>query len=439
MNQIDNIALNVLIIAKYDPTIDWMQFSLQEHNYHVVGRVESVGQALPRIKQGHIDVILADSSGDGVLDTEWIQNLVLYATGIIILVTAKNTEMDFVREAMLAGAQSFLLKPFDTTELSRSIEQVHRLWLQRQASLTEVMNGTQATTSRRAKSIAVFSPKGGTGVTTLAVNLAVALKHQADAPVLLVDADIRTADVDIFLNIFSKHSILDLIRLDQSVDNELLRSVATEHSTGVTVLRGDSRLQFLEAPIKPGQMSDVIEGLISCWDGYVVINTSNGLDRWTVEILDIVDTTLLVATPELPSLRVTRGFLDLAEAETDPSEKWQLVMTSYQSQKVLRMGDIEASVRYPILATIAQDTSLISTSINRGKPFVLSHKNSAIARDVLSLAKRLIDMIPYQSTSYSNEVKPTVPETEMSSPTKQFKKRFSFWNSVANSVRLPIG
>jgi pilus assembly protein CpaE len=411
---------------------------LQEQNYQVIGQVESVENAYEVLERTHVDVILADSSGDGVLDTDWIQHVVLHATGIIILVTASNSEMDFVREAMLAGAQSFLLKPFDLSDLSRSIEQVHRLWLQRQANLTEVAGGTPAAPTHKAHSIAVFSPKGGTGVTALAVNLAVALKQQTGAPVLLVDADLRNADVDIFLNIFSKYSLLDVIHLDQKVNNELLRSVVTEHATGIAVLRGDARLQFVDTPLNPGEMGNLIEELNACWDGHIVINTSNSMDRWTIEILDNVDHVVLVATPELPALRAMRSFLDLAEADADLTGKWQLVMSSYQSQKILRMTDIEASIRYPIKATISEDSALVSASINRGKPLVFSHDKSIIAKDIIALAKQLAENGANASKSSSGSKQPGTPP-EMAAYAPQSGKRPSFWHSLTNSVRLPIG
>ena len=436
MKQTEKAPLSILIIAQYDPTIDWVQLSLQEQNYQVVGQVHSVEQALQKIQRNHIDIILADSSGDGVPDTKWIRKLAMQSGGSIILVTATNTEMDFIREAMLAGAQAFLLKPFDLAELSRSIEQVYQLWLQRNVLIAEAVSESRQGPAHRAHSLAVFSPKGGTGVTTLAVNLAVALKELTKSPVLLVDADIRAPDVDIFLNIFSKNSILELIHLDQKIDKALLKSVAAEHATGISVLRGDSRLQLLESPIAPGEMSNLIEELVAIWDGYVVINTSNGLDRWTVEILDAVDTVVLTATPELPALRVMRGFLDLAEVEAEPSNKWQLVMTCYQSQKVLRMSDIEASIRYPIKATIAADIELVPASINRGTPLVNAHSKSIVAKDILALAKQLSVLNPDSSQQApSPNSKETTAEVAPVPPAQSANKRTFFWHSFTNAIR----
>jgi pilus assembly protein CpaE len=406
-------APSVLVIANHDPTSDWIQLSLDELGYKVAGMVDSAYQALQLVENTPVDIILADSSGHGVPDTGWIQRLAVESIGPVVIVMATDSEMEFVRQAMLAGAQGFLLKPFDLPELHKSMQQVYQLALQRRAALAEVRTAPDvaAPPASKAYSIAVFSPKGGTGATTLAVNLAVALKQQTDSPVLLVDADLRTADVDIFLSVLSKHSIYDLIELGQRMDEELVGQVVT----------------------------DLIEALSSIWEGYIVINTGDGLDRWTVEILDVVDTVLVVTTPELPALRATRNFLELADAAADPSGKWQLVMSSYQGKQALHIADIEASIHYPIKATIAEDIAVVSSSINRGTPLMVSHRKSPIAQDVLALAKQLADARPDFPSSQSADGKQAVRAEGAASGLERSGKRASFLRSLANSVRLPAG
>jgi pilus assembly protein CpaE len=389
------IALNILVVAQQDPTTDWIQASLREMNYKLAGIADSAYQALQAVDRAHIDIILADSAATGVLEIEWIQRLAVKPLAPVVIVIATNSEMEFVRQAMLAGAQGFLLKPFDLSELHRSIQQVHQVSLQRRAALAEsgAAPGLTPAPTRTANSIAVFSPKGGTGATTLAVNLAVALHQQTEARVLLIDADLRTADVDIFLSVLSKHSIYNLLELGNRVDEDLLKRVLTNHASGISVLRGEPQLQ-LEIPVEHGQMHELIEALGLIWDGYIIINTGDGLDRWTVEILDAVDTVLVVTTPELPALRATRNFLELADAAADPTGKWQLIMSSYQGKKVLQIADIEASIQYSVKATIAEDIAVVSASINRGMPLMVSHRKSAIAQDVLALAKQLAQANP---------------------------------------------
>jgi pilus assembly protein CpaE len=391
MEQENETVLNILVIAKYDPTFDWIQLSLQEQHYNIVGLVESVDQVWPMLKkQARIDIIVADTSGGGVHNTVWIRQAMIQSSGTLVLVIATSQEMDFVSESMLAGAQAFLLKPFDLSELARSIEQVHQLWLQRQTLMVEAHSQEAAKTSH---SVAVFSPKGGTGVTTLAVNLAVAMKQLTDAPILLVDTDLHTADVDILLNVFSKLSLLDLLHVDQSIDRELLEQVAAEQ-VGLTVLVGDPRLQFIEAPVEPGQMGELMQQLMSVWEGYIIVSTSNGLDRWTVEILDVVETVLLVTTPHLSALRAVRNFLEMAEVHEDPGGKWLVIMNAYQSQKALQMSDIESSIHYPITTTIDYDANLITTAINSGVPLTVSNSNSAIAQEIFALAEQILENSP---------------------------------------------
>jgi CheY-like chemotaxis protein len=107
------IALNILVVAQQDPTTDWIQASLREMNYKLAGIADSAYQALQAVDRAHIDIILADSAATGVLEIEWIQRLAVKPLAPVVIVIATNSEMEFVRQAMLAGAQGFLLKPFD--------------------------------------------------------------------------------------------------------------------------------------------------------------------------------------------------------------------------------------------------------------------------------------------------------------------------------------
>ena len=69
MEQGNPNPLKILIIAKYDPTFDWVHLSLQEQNYNVVGRVDTVAEAAKRVQRTHIDIVLADTSAVGTADT----------------------------------------------------------------------------------------------------------------------------------------------------------------------------------------------------------------------------------------------------------------------------------------------------------------------------------------------------------------------------------
>jgi len=419
--------LSVLIIAKNDPSIDWIQLSIQEQSFHLVGQVESTERALQKLKTApDVNIILADSSGAGVLDTQWLRRLSIQFPDVLSLVLANHTEMDFVREAMIAGANGFLLKPFGLPELTKSIDQIYQLWLERHTFLTD--KGKEGKSSKSSSTIAVFSRKGGTGVTTLAVNLAIAIKQQTAVPVLLIDADFGTPDIDIFLSLFRKTSILDLMGIDHPLDEGLLKDVTAEHVSGISVLPGDPQLQFVDAPFEPGRVGEVISEIIALWEGYIVINTGSNLDRWTIETLDQAETVLVVTSSELPALRVTRNFLDLAEAVEDEEGKWQVVMAGYKGLKEVQLDDIEDSIHYPITATIAKDDVLVSTSINRGTPIITSQPKSPITKDILNLAKQLIEAHPIYlpHLNLTGGQNSEISQEKAKRPERS-KRRFAFW------------
>ena len=117
MERVNETPLSILVVANQDATSDWIQTSLQELKYKVVGMVESIHQALQVMERTRVDIILADGSAHGVSEIGWIQTLAVRSVETVVLVIATSSEMEFVRQAMLAGAQGFLLKPFDLPEL----------------------------------------------------------------------------------------------------------------------------------------------------------------------------------------------------------------------------------------------------------------------------------------------------------------------------------
>jgi DNA-binding NtrC family response regulator len=142
---------SVLVIASPNSNTERMRTSLEEWNYRLIGIVDSVDQAVKIIQETQVDIILADSSAHGALETEWIQALTIRSVETVVIVIAANSEMEFVQQAMLAGAQGFLVNPFDVTELHRSIQQVHQLSLQRKATLAEATAVPDATSTPPSK------------------------------------------------------------------------------------------------------------------------------------------------------------------------------------------------------------------------------------------------------------------------------------------------
>jgi MinD-like ATPase involved in chromosome partitioning or flagellar assembly len=111
-------------------------------------------------------------------------------------------------------------------------------------------------------------------------------------------------------------------------------------------------------------------------------------------------------------------------------------MNAYQGKKVLRTSDIEASIRFPIKATICEDFALVPTSINKGTPFVASHRKSPITKDIVALAKQLAETGSISQKSQPSPGKPARVEQELSGPSKPTGRRFALWQTLTSAMRI---
>ena len=157
-----------------------------------------------------------------------------------IIMMSVQGEADYLRRSMLAGAREFLIKPFSSDELISSIRRVHELGASRRQAMpsttptvpTEVEQ--ERLPEKMGKIIAVFSPKGGVGCSTVAINLAIALHRAEGKPVALVDGSLQFGDVAVLLNLQANRSLADLAPHVDELDHELLDHVMLSHPSGVS-------------------------------------------------------------------------------------------------------------------------------------------------------------------------------------------------------------
>ncbi|HEY8691593.1 MAG TPA: response regulator [Chloroflexota bacterium] len=153
---------------------------------------------------------------------------------VIALSTLSGRE--HLRQAMLAGARDYLVRPVDEDELERTITEVHDLERKRSALNEHVIESGHV-----GEIITIFGAKGGVGRTTLATNLAVALALNCKQRVALVDLDLQLGDVALMLDIVPERTISDLVPIVDKLDPELMRGFLSVHSSGLKVLPAPAR------------------------------------------------------------------------------------------------------------------------------------------------------------------------------------------------------
>jgi pilus assembly protein CpaE len=307
-------------------------------------------------------------------------------------------EADYLRRSMLAGAREFLVKPFSSDELTASIRQVHsreRDKASRMAAVPVVAAGSGGGASSGegggdpGRIIAVFSPKGGVGRTTVAVNLAVAAATDLGKKVVLVDASFQFGDVGVLLNLNPKSkSIADLIPQLEAGELDSLDMFIIDHSSGVRVLLAPPTPETAEL-VTPAAIRKVLESLRKNHD-LVVVDCTAFFNDTTLAILDIADVILTMLSLEITSIKNMRLFLEVAEQLGYESGKVRLVLNRADSALGIRVADVEHSIGRKVDETVVSDGRSVVYALNRGVPFFISNREAQVSQDILRLARSVV-------------------------------------------------
>jgi pilus assembly protein CpaE len=372
-----------------------------EADMQVLGLVRDLTNALPAVRELAPDVILVDI-GSGILQQgDLINRLSAPTSGAAIIVVAMMSEVDMVRQAMLYGAQGFLLKPFSEAELFSSVRQAYDLITQRRAELAELpalLPGGELVQTPKAEIITVFSPKGGVGCTTIAINLAVALKATSGKPVTLVDGDLRFGDIDTALNLSTTTTIGTIMaHLDELDDNTLERSLV-RHSSGIRVAVAPPHLDAADS-IRPDDLKQLLLRLSRLSEGYIVVDAWSALDDTTLSFLDVSQHLLLVTSPQVTALRDTHRFLQVLGPLDFDLKKTKLILNQCYNRSTLKVKEMERALGQPIAQTIGHSPQQVTISLNRGVPLLEEYRDSPAAKDILSLAQQISGKQPGERAS----------------------------------------
>jgi len=386
--------IRVLIVDDIAETRENVRKLLQfEADIEVAGIAKSGKEGIELSQEYDPDVVLMDINMpdmDGITATEAIRGKLPHVQVIILSVQG---DPNYMRRAMLAGARDFLTKPPMADELISAIRRAGEMAQQERiknvhAHGVPVSPGApigSGLSLTQGKVVTVYSPKGGTGCTTIAVNLALAL-HNEDTRVTLVDGNFQYGDVAVFVNEQGKNTIIDIATRVNELDPDIVEGVMINHAaTGLHVLAAPSRPEHAEK-VSGDQFSQLIEYLRQMY-AYVVIDTTPILTDITLAAIDKSDVIVLVTTQDIPSIKNARLFLDLLQ--TIGIERERIVFTMNRFDKRIsitpeRVGD---NLKQQVVAVIPLDERVVVPAMNRGVPFILDNKTQPSARGILSLAE----------------------------------------------------
>jgi pilus assembly protein CpaE len=391
--------IRVLIVDDIPETRENLRKLLYfENDIEVVGAAISGEEGIQMAKELEPHIVLMDINMpgvDGITAGEAISQEVPASQVIMMSVQG---EADYLRRSMLAGAREFLIKPFSSDELVSSIRRVYELGAAQRARYQAPAPPVSATAQRQppppeelGKVISVFSPKGGTGCSTIATNLAIALQTETEARVVLVDGSLQFGDIAVLLNLKPVRTIADLVPHMSELDGELIHSVMIPHPSGIKTLLAPPRPEMADLVV-PDHMKRILEELKKTFD-FIIVDTWTSLHDLVLAIMDVSDRIVLITTPDIPSIKNTKLFFEVTEALGYPPEKVFLTINKVDRRSSIRVEDIETGIKHPVAATLALDERVATPAANQGAPFVFSAANSAIAQGMVDLAHQVLDTL----------------------------------------------
>lgn len=346
---------------------------LASKRIRIVAEVDEPALLAQTVGQFHVAGVLVnlDPQPDVVLPA--IAEIAAAHPNVAILATSSSTDGPLILKAMRLGATQFLPKPIDDEALFEAVDKI----LSQQAE--SVVEG---------KLITVTGAAGGVGATLFATNLGVELAALAEGDVVVVDLDYRFGQVATFMDIDPTFTLADLCESPEQLEPQVLDRALIKHSTGVRVLSRPTSLaeaDTMTAASCVGLLSTLIRH-----NEYVVVDGPNRSDIRAKSVIDLSDTNLLVVQLLVPCIRNAMRFLSEVRDAEGVGEKTLLISNRVgRNATDVSIEDATKTLNIEALASIPDDWSTVSGSINLGEPLRTFAPKSKVRLAIEEIARRL--------------------------------------------------
>ncbi len=408
--------IRVLIVDDLPETRENVRKLLQfESDIEVIGQAGTGEEAIQMAKEHQPDIILMDINMPGIDGIGASQQITESVPSVQIIIMSVQSDPNYLRRAMMAGARDFLTKPFGGDELVAAIRRVHdkRPTIKATSSRQSHQAGispAEPVALPEGNLIAVYSPKGGAGCTTVAINLAVALARRGRRTIL-VDVSLQFGDVSVMLNMKAVTSIADLSDRGSELDQDLISSISQVHRSNLNVLLAPPRPEMADV-VTEENIKQLLTALKESFD-FIIVDTTSYLSEKTLAVLDMSDRIVLIAQQNLSSLKNVSRFFDLAESlEYETQKVWLVVNRAKSKQgKGISVHDVGKALKRPIYGTIPDDEITVSDASNQGVPMVMGeHQKKPISLAIIKVADQIAkELMEGKTPMNNNKAEPEKP------------------------------
>jgi len=326
-------------------------------------------EEIVRLKPTAAIIALGPNADNAV---RFIERLKSECPNTALISAAQNASPEMILNSLRAGAREFLRLPIIADELRTVLDRISEFTVKQVEA-----------PKKKGRMVAVFSSKGGCGTSFMATNLAAATNSKT----VVVDLNLQAGDLPLFLGLEAKYSIADMVEKRQRLDETLINSLVTQHSTHLWLLAAPHEADSADE-IEPQHVFEVLQKLREHFD-YVVLDPQHTFDSITLAALDQSDEIILVLTLDIPAIRSTQRALEIFDRLGYPRTKVRIVVNRWSKQIDLDLRQVEKFLGEPCIGFVPSDYQTAVNSINLGTPLVQAEPTSKIAAEIRRIAETI--------------------------------------------------
>ncbi|MFC5506900.1 MULTISPECIES: AAA family ATPase [Hyphomicrobiales] len=293
--------------------------------------------------------------------------------GTKVVVIGHVNDVQLYRDLIRRGVSEYLIAPLGTLDVLKTLSELY------------VAPGAR----NLGRIIAVMGAKGGVGASTVSHNVAWAIARNLDASTVIVDLDIAFGTAGLDFNQDPPQGIAEAVFSPERLDANMLDRLLSRCSDNLALLAAPAVLdRTLDLPEDAfEQLFDLLRATVPC----VVLDVPHLWSSWARRALIHSDEIVVVAAPELASLRNAKNLVDLAKANrpNDSGPKLVLNQVGVPKRPEIDASEFSKALGLDILATIPFDAQLFGTAANNGQMIAEVQAGSKIAEAFVQIASGL--------------------------------------------------
>ena len=320
------------------------------------------------------DVVMVVFNGDEEASLNYLQEVAETEPRPAIFALLHERSPGLMKRVLRAGADELLFLPLDTGDATRALLKIS------ESRRREDQTGMGTVVS-------LVSLVGGVGVTSLAGNLALALRYSLDKRVAIIDLDLQASALSVFLNVEPERTVMALTEGEKKIDSIQLEGALSKHSSGIYLLAAPKRIEDSEL-VTDGAIGNVIEIMRQLFD-YVIVDSGTHIDATKVAAWERSEQLFYVLDQSIGAARCAWRFVDLCGRLGLNNLEPAFVISRFISNHPISEEQLSHTLARPIYARIPRDEKVLERVQLSAQDLWQVAPNSPLTKAVEEMARKL--------------------------------------------------